>query len=202
MNQILKAFLHGLFLLSILTGCKEFEGELKATKSFSLVNENSATITLGNRSYDAEIKVRNKREFQLVLDLPDRSEKIIFKTRTKLSQIKSGDQISISSNESGQPVDLQGVYNSVQSQSGINYTYEQCDLNNELPRCGKVLRPGCVPQNAPVRLGQRQIEFYNVYTTDTIQLSVLKNSEVVGSINVKSVDTDKIILHSSACMSL
>lgn len=196
-------------VLFALTGCKDLNGILSVRETIVLKNESNDQVQIGAGNYSTALKVNSKRKVGLEVKLVSgKKTTFIFKTDKNLKKLKSGDRIQVAAATSGQPYDIDGIYQVTSSNSLPHRTVESCTYTTVEWRCRNVTMPNeckvvkeCNPSNpnqcqdrnvctggetrqecGNVNVshpGHQEVEYYHTTTTESVRMQLLTNRRIV-----------------------
>lgn len=143
-------------------------------------------------SRDAELKLVGDREYKMKLNINGRSS------------LPDNGPFRLPSRESGQPFNLAGQSKTDFSDTGIQQSYESCQITTNHRLCRRSPqdpRKEICETHRVVRQGQRRVEYF--YRTTTTQMGgKLENSEgrAIGHFNGRRMKSDKIYTWRDICI--
>ena len=168
--------------LFFLTACNEMDGYLKVVQNIGLYTSNGKLIELNKGSYNAGLKVENKK-FRLLMDIQtnknitDKSKwtKVYFTLPPEICDANYSGQINVPADENGQNYDLVGEVGKFVTQGEqktetrvcvYDYTYHyHCYYDSHHQQ-------HCYWEKDPI-YGQQQVIYHYVYHTTKIEGSLM-----------------------------
>ena len=223
-----KANLFVAAVLFALTSCKDLGGTLSVREVISLNSEAGAQVQIQPGNYSGALKVNSKKKIKLEMKLPGQQVAFIFKTSQNLKDLKSGDRVQVSASTSGQPYDIDGIYQVTSSSTQPQRSVESCSYNTTEYRCHRVTTPQtcqivkeCDPSdpsqcaerevctggetrdvcgNETVSIpGNKDVEYYYTTTTEGVRLQLLANQRSVTEFTGSDSSSDKHYTFQGVC---
>lgn len=211
-----------------LTACKDFGGSLTVDHKISL-KDGRQMVDVQPGTYRGEVKIQSKKKIKLEVELPQGKSTFVFKTADNLKEMRAGQRIKIASSVSGQPYNVDGLYDVDYDQTDDTHTTESCTYYTTEYRCQDVRVPEvcdtvteCDPHNpnqcatrSTCRGGGYRTECGNVQvshsgsqevsynystTTERVTLKLITaGGNVAGTFRGSSSDSDKHYSYRSEC---
>lgn len=215
--------------LIALAGCKDLRGTLSLREAITLKNDRDKQVQIQAGSHSATLKIKSKKKVNLEIKLSNgKKTDFLFKTDKNLKDLKSGDRLQISARSSGQPYDIDGVYNVTKQATQPVRTVESCTFYVQEWRCRMVTIPKtckqvreCNPVNPNqcetrevctgggqeqrcgyekiAYSGSQEVEYYHLTTTDLVRMQLLASGKAVGDFNGSESSTEKIYNFKATC---
>jgi len=122
------------------TGCyKKVAGTFETREEIKL-NGKRGTVTLPAARYNANLKVKTKRKFQLVIP-GNAGHKFTFRIPRGVSMPRNYGQVRLRASEVGQPYDLSANIDTTQNRSEVRHDTESCSRQVRREVCRYERRP-------------------------------------------------------------
>lgn len=219
-----------LCLLSLLiSGCKDLNGSIEVLQSLKLKSSSGDLFEVAAGSHRVQLKVNSKKKFDLIVTTVNGEQTATFKTNQNLKKIQSGQRLQMSSDVSGQPVNLDGVYLVKNENSENRRTIESCTYYTTEYRCRMETTPQqctnvteCNPQNpsqcetrnvcsggitqqvcGDVQIphsGDQEVEYYYSTQTESVEMDLLSASNLsVAKVLASDSKSDKHYTYQGIC---
>lgn len=196
------------FLISMcltLANCKtkDLKGSLQLDQNLALLRETSAAdkkYSLNAGEYISTVQFDSQKHL-LTLKVTDHLKNPTFKFKVPKEAQLANDQgdFFLSSEQSGQPVDLKGVYTKTISQGPTVNKLEECILSEHDVICTP--RPegsNCFP-NGNSRIGNRDVKYHLITTHNQYAVEILKDQVLAGKYNIESETVEKKYTYRGFC---
>jgi hypothetical protein len=206
-----------------LVACDDREGTLTVQSPITLkAKKGNATIPAG--TYEADIEGKSKTEIQLEIKL-NKDKKIEANFKVPKNALDQRN-IFISSKESGQPYDIEGLRDFDSQTTAPQWSTRSCTYTTYEYRCWTVQNPPvchtetiCQPngscsshqtchpngshqecgQVAVNQYGRQDYEYTTTYTTDTLDIDLKSGSTAMASFHSVVNDSHENIMHMGVC---
>lgn len=214
--------------LLALTACKDFGGSLVVDHKLSL-RDGRQLVDVQPGTYRGELKIQSKKKIKLEVQMPQGKQTFDFKTAENLKDIGSGKRIIIPSSVSGQPYNVDGLYDVDYDSTSDTHTTESCTYYTTEYRCQDVRVPEtcdtateCDPGNPNQcrthsvcrgggyrtecgnvqvsHYGSQEVAYHYSTTTERVTLKlVTAGGTVAGTFRGAESDTDKNYSYRGEC---
>jgi hypothetical protein len=223
-----KTMITALMGLSLMTGCKDFEGAVEVGQAIAL-KESRQDVAIPAGRYSAKVEIQSKKKVNLKLKLSDGEEHVfLFKTKQNLKDLKPGDSLIIPASDSGQKYDVIGKYTVDHANSEIQAGNESCTWYENVYMCWIEHTPRicetvteCNPANPSqcktrtvcrggeayevcgnksiARSGYRYVEYYIHTQTERIALDLMEGEAKVAAGGASDMKRDTVYTRTDAC---
>lgn len=202
----------------LLSGCdSELEGKLNLNQELTVletVRRDNGGFPGGRPGRDTQqelklqpgqwdITITRESDRQVVFEVKDarnRTHKIVLKTPRETSLPERSGEFSLPGAQSGQPFDVQGVVDTVVTDSDLMRDNERCSYQRPYTVCGPDGRGRhhCWTEWRTV-WGYRYVEFINRTTTQSLAGQITATGAVAGDFGGHRTDVERIYRYAEQC---
>ncbi|MBT4761107.1 MAG: hypothetical protein HOO06_05355 [Bdellovibrionaceae bacterium] len=185
----------------LIVGCKGVEGKLKVAQPFQVVNKRGKIESINVGNYKVHVKTKKRYLKMTIVDSYDRSDVVKFKLVDSNKIPRRNGEFILSSEETGQPVDLLGAINTTEQWSREKSKMESCEYMEREHQCyGGRYGPRCTWVD--VRKRGWQSVTYRVKSSERriiLDITEPNDSEVKANFYAENHWQEKIYSYKAIC---